>query len=151
MKWCLLGAVMGGGSITIKVVENELDPDQLKHNLKTDGCGAVVSFLGLVRDFDTGEEVLSLEFDSWKEKLFSVLERLANESITQHGVSSIVVAHRIGTVSANMPIVCIHVASAHRKEAFESCSWLIDELKSQAPLWKKEIKVSGATWKAGLG
>jgi molybdopterin synthase catalytic subunit len=48
-------------------------------------------------------------------------------------------------------IVAIHVASPHRKEAFEGCSWLIDELKRQAPLWKKEVKPSGASWKAGLG
>ena len=49
------------------------------------------------------------------------------------------------------PTVCIHVASAHRAEGVEACSWLIDELKRQAPLWKKEVRADGEIWKAGLG
>jgi molybdopterin synthase catalytic subunit len=48
-------------------------------------------------------------------------------------------------------IVCIHVASPHRKEGFEACAWLIDALKAQAPVWKKEVRADGAHWKEGLG
>jgi molybdopterin synthase catalytic subunit len=47
--------------------------------------------------------------------------------------------------------VSIHVASPHRKEAFQACEWLIDELKKQAPLWKREVTSKGSNWKAGLG
>ena len=49
------------------------------------------------------------------------------------------------------PIVAIHVGSPHRKEAFQACEWLIDELKKQAPIWKKEVTSEGETWKEGLG
>jgi len=137
--------------VVVKVVEAELDADALQRDLTTESCGAVVSFLGIVRDIDEGEQVVRLEFDAWKERLEPVLRQLAEESIRIHGVSSIVLAHRVGAVGPQRPIVSIHVASPHRKEAFESCSWLIDELKAQAPLWKKEVRASGQVWKAGLG
>ena len=139
------------GNVIIEVVDGDLDPDLLKASLMTSGSGAIVSFLGIVRNFDEGEEVLRLEFDAWRDRLEPVLRSLAEQSIEIHGVSSIVMAHRVGTVEPGEPIVSIHVASPHRKEAFDSCSWLIDELKSQAPLWKKEVKASGMAWKAGLG
>jgi molybdopterin synthase catalytic subunit len=139
------------GDVVIEVIDGDLNPESLKAYLHTSGSGAVVSFLGIVRDFDDGEEVLRLEFDAWKERLEPVLRRLAEQSKELHGVSSIAIAHRVGIVGPGEPIVSIHVASPHRKEAFESCSWLIDELKSQAPLWKKEVKPSGMVWKAGLG
>ncbi len=67
------------------------------------------------------------------------------------GVHSIVLSHRTGFVEPGQEIVCIHVGSTHRVEGFTACSWLISELKSQAPLWKKEIRDDGEFWKAGLG
>ena len=93
----------------------------------------------------------SLEFDAWEDKLPDVLRSIANQSISDFGVKSVVLAHRIGSVEPGENIVCIHVGSAHRAEGFSACSWLISELKKQAPLWKKEIREVGEFWKAGLG
>ena len=92
-----------------------------------------------------------LEFDAWEDKLPDVLRRIANDSIKQFGVRSVVISHRIGTVEPGEDIVCIHVGSKHRKEGFSACSWIISELKNQAPLWKKEIRDDGEFWKSGLG
>lgn len=144
------GAFMQG-HIFIHEAPDELDVDMLRSQLETDGCGAIVSFLGITRGVDGGEEVLRLEFDAWQSKLSETLHDLAEQAITKFGLKSIAMAHRTGSVGPGENIVAIHVASPHRKEAFEGCSWLIDELKRQAPLWKKEVKPSGATWKAGLG
>ena len=80
-----------------------------------------------------------------------VLYQLAKQAIAQFGVLAVAMAHRTGTVGPEEPIVAIHVGSPHRKEAFLACEWLIDELKKQAPLWKKEVTTLGETWKAGLG
>ena len=80
-----------------------------------------------------------------------MLERLAHEAIKQFGVLSVAMAHRTGSVGPQEPIVAIHVGSPHRKEAFQACEWLIDELKKQAPIWKKEVTTDGETWKEGLG
>tara|TARA_A100001037_G_scaffold234935_1_gene213738 strand:+ start:1309 stop:1626 length:318 start_codon:yes stop_codon:yes gene_type:complete len=105
----------------------------------------------LTRGVDDGITVERLEFDAWEEKLPEVLNNLAELAVDQFGVYSVVMAHRTGSVGPSEPIVCIHVGSAHRSEGFEACSWLIDELKRQAPLWKKEVRSDGEIWKAGLG
>ena len=100
---------------------------------------------------EAGFSVKRLEFDAWEGRLKDVLRRIANESISEFGVKSVVMAHRIGSVEPGENIVCIHVGSAHREAGFSACSWLISELKKQAPLWKKEIREDGEFWKSGLG
>ena len=137
--------------VRVLVETEQLDPDELRHELEVEGCGSVVSFVGLTRGEDDGVTVERLEFDAWEEKLPVVLNNLAEQAVDQFGVNSVVLAHRIGSVGPSEPIVCIHVASPHRAEGFEACSWLIDELKRQAPLWKKEVRADGEIWKAGLG
>lgn len=137
--------------ISVMASTDALDTEALKKRLDLSGCGSIVTFVGITRDMDGGEEVLRLEFDAWKDQLEPVLQSLSEQAVTDFGVHSIAIAHRIGEVGPQQNIVAIHVASQHRKEGFAACSWLIDELKAQAPLWKKEVKVAGATWKAGLG
>ena len=140
-----------GDRVTVQVESENLEPNQLLENLIVSDSGAVVSFTGLTRQQEEGVRVFSLDFDAWEEQLPKVLEDLANRSITEFGVESVVIAHRIGSVGPTEPIVSIHVASKHRKEAFQACSWLIDSLKAQAPLWKKENREDGTFWKEGLG
>jgi molybdopterin synthase catalytic subunit len=111
----------------------------------------VVSFVGLTRGKDNDVLVKRLEFDSWEEKLSLVLQEISESSIEKFDIHSVVIAHRIGSVKPSEPIVCIHVGSKHRDSGFEACSWLITELKSQAPLWKKEVRSDGDIWKQGLG
>jgi len=137
--------------VRVLIEPEQLDPDGLREMLDSDGCGSVVSFVGLTRGDDDGVTVERLEFDAWHERLPMVLAELAEQALGQFGVSSVVLAHRTGSVGPGEPIVCIHIGSPHRAEGFEACSWLIDELKRQAPLWKKEIRTDGEVWKAGLG
>ena len=128
-----------------------LRPDTLRSRLNTEGCGAVVSFVGLTRETEGEADVLRLEFDAWQDKLTPVLKDLAEQAIQNFGVLAVAMAHRTGSVGPQEPIVAIHVGSPHRKEAFRACEWLIDELKMQAPIWKKEVTSEGETWKEGLG
>jgi molybdopterin synthase catalytic subunit len=137
--------------VIIVAAPESLNSESVKSKLNLDGCGSIVSFLGITRGEDNGVEIERLEFDAWEEKLASVLLSLGNQAVEKFGVSSVSMAHRTGVVGPGEPIVAIHVASAHRKEGFKACSWLIDELKSQAPLWKKEVRVDGTIWKGGLG
>ncbi len=139
------------GHILIEEAPQMLDEVALKSKLPLDGCGAVVSFLGITRGTEGDAKVLRLEFDAWQEQLTPVLHNLAEQAISAFKVRCVAMAHRTGSVGPEEPIVAIHVGSPHRKEAFEACEWLIDELKKQAPLWKKEVTDKGATWKAGLG
>ncbi len=140
-----------GASIIIEEAPNLLDSNALLQKLPKQGCGAIVSFLGITRGFEGDAEVLRLEFDAWQDKLTSVLEGLAKQAINDFSVTAVAMSHRTGSVGPEEPIVAIHVGSPHRKEAFHACHWLIDELKKQAPLWKKEVTSKGESWKAGLG
>ena len=138
-------------NIIIEISESELDAELLKNKLNFEGCGAVVSFVGITRDLEDGERVLQLEFDAWIEQLKPTLSGIAETIKEEFGVSGIAISHRVGTVGPQENIVAIHVCSPHRKEAFLACSKIIDELKIQAPLWKKEVTESGSKWKSGLG
>ena len=80
-----------------------------------------------------------------------VLNQLAESAVETFKVHSVAISHRTGIVLPGENIVCIHVSSPHRKEGFSACAWLIDELKKQAPLWKKEVRSDGVQWKGGLG
>ena len=137
--------------VVVRVEEQALNPEALRKEIDSEGCGSIVSFVGLTRGMDNEVEVVKLEFDAWKEMLPSVLQRLGLEAVEKFSVKSVVMAHRTGVVLPQEPIVCIHVGTAHRAEGFEACSWLISELKSQAPIWKKEVREDGEIWKAGLG
>ncbi|MEC7351300.1 MAG: molybdenum cofactor biosynthesis protein MoaE [Candidatus Thermoplasmatota archaeon] len=137
--------------VVVEEAPDVLQPDALRSKLNTEGCGAVVSFVGLTRETEGEADVLRLEFDAWQDKLTPVLRRLADEAVDRFGVLSVAMAHRTGAVGPQEPIVAIHVGSPHRKEAFQACEWLIDELKKQAPIWKKEVTTHGETWKEGLG
>lgn len=139
------------GVVLVEEAPDVLDPNGLRSRMNTEGCGAVVSFVGLTRETEGDADVLRLEFDAWQDKLTPVLSRLAEEAIEHFGVRSVAMAHRTGSVGPGEPIVAIHVGSPHRKEAFQACEWLIDELKKQAPIWKKEVTTDGETWKEGLG
>ena len=138
-------------AIHVEVDNKSLDISRLRTIIDSKGCGSVVSFVGLTRDNEDGVPVKGLEFDAWEDKLPEVLRTIAEEAISIFGVISIVISHRTGFVKPGREIVCIHVGSAHRAEGFSACSWLISELKRQAPLWKKEIREDGEFWKAGLG
>ena len=137
--------------VIVDTPSTRLEPDALLQRMPVDGVGAVVSFVGLTRGTEGDAKVLRLEFDAWQEQLPKVLHDLAVQAGETHGLRAVAIAHRIGSVEPEEPIVAIHVGSAHRGAAFEACRWLIDELKQQAPLWKKEVTDHGATWKAGLG
>jgi molybdopterin synthase catalytic subunit len=137
--------------VIITVESDKLEPDKLRKMIDREECGSIVSFIGLTRGIDNSLKIKELVFDSWEEKLPQVLEEIANKSIAKFGVKKVIISHRVGNVKPKEPLVCIHVASIHRAEGFAACSWVIDELKKQAPLWKKEISEDGIIWKKGLG
>ncbi len=138
-------------AVHIEVDSKSLDIARLRGMIESKGCGSVVSFVGVTRDFEDGVAVKGLEFDAWDDELPKVLRRIADEAISTFGVNSVVISHRTGYVEPGEEIVCIHVGSPHRAEGFSACSWLISELKNQAPLWKKELREDGEFWKSGLG
>ena len=116
--------------MTVSASDAPIDTGGLLSKLDTDGAGAIVSFLGIVRSENEGEEVLSLEFEAWEEKLPEVLMRIGRQALEQNNLHSISITHRTGVVLPGEVIVCIFASSPHRAEAFDGCSWTIDEFKA---------------------
>ncbi len=108
--------------------------------IKNDVTGAVVTFVGLVRDFEKSSTSFFLQhYPGMTEK---VLKNIEDEANTRWELNTTRIIHRIGELSINDQIVFVGVGSPHRKEAFRACEFMIDLLKTQAPFWKKE----GDSW-----
>jgi molybdopterin synthase catalytic subunit len=108
--------------------------------------GAVVTFVGKVRDFNEGLGVqgLSLEhYPGMTEKVLSEIEAKARE---HWQLNKVTIIHRVGDLTLGEQIVFIGVTSPHRKAAFAACEFLIDFLKTKAPFWKKELTSEGSKW-----
>ncbi|HEY5288901.1 MAG TPA: molybdenum cofactor biosynthesis protein MoaE [Caulobacteraceae bacterium] len=106
--------------------------------------GAVASFLGLARG-EAGRAT-ALELEAWPEFTGPEIEKIADEAGRRFSLHDVAVIHRTGEIAPGEAIVLVMTAAAHRREAFEACDFLMDYLKSRAPLWKKEHGPSGARW-----
>lgn len=109
--------------------------------------GALVVFEGICRDHAPGVDgVQSLELEHYPEMTRASIERMVEQARERWPLQGAVVVHRVGLLHPGDPIVLVVVASSHRHDAFESCAFLMDYLKTQAPLWKKEATPQGAQW-----
>jgi molybdopterin synthase catalytic subunit len=104
--------------------------------------GAVASFLGVARRGDGG----GIELEAYPGFTESQIGVLANAARERFQLRDVAVIHRTGRIAPGEAIVLVLTASAHRREAFEACDYLMDCLKSRAPLWKKEHGPDGARW-----
>jgi molybdopterin synthase catalytic subunit len=106
--------------------------------------GAVASFLGLARG-EAGAAT-ALELEAWPEFTTTEIEKIAAEASRRFSLHDVAIVHRTGKIAPGEAIVLVMTAAAHRREAFEACDFLMDYLKSHAPLWKKEHGPAGARW-----
>jgi molybdopterin synthase catalytic subunit len=107
--------------------------------------GAVVSFTGLVRDFNDGSEVTGLSLEHYPGMTERELEKIEEEARTRWNLQESLIIHRYGDMTLGDPIVLVVTASPHRQDAFEAAHFLMDWLKTKAPFWKQEMNASGET------
>ena len=108
--------------------------------------GGVVSFTGLTRGRTDGSVVTQLSLDAYPGYTEKVMAGLENEARTRFEVQDILVVHRWGTLAVGDPIVFVAVAAEHRRVAFDAADFLMDQLKTRAPFWKKETSPDGERW-----
>lgn len=134
--------------ISINIQKNDFDHGleytQLKEH--SDQHGAIVTFTGLVRDMNLGEQVTGLFLEHYPGMTEKVLQKLATEAAQKWSLGAITIIHRIGQLDVNQQIVFVGVTATHRGEAFDACQFLMDFLKTQAPFWKKEQRGNSAHW-----
>jgi molybdopterin synthase catalytic subunit len=108
--------------------------------------GAVVTFVGLVRDFNDGSDVNGLFLEHYPGMTEKCLNDICQQASERWELGRIRVIHRIGQLNLAEQIVFVGVTSMHRKSAFEACEFIMDYLKTQAPFWKKETTTQGEHW-----
>ncbi len=115
------------------------------------GAGAVVTFVGLVRDIDDGEAILDMTLEHYSGMTEKMLARIEAEAASRWPLSASLIIHRYGRLEPGDRIVMVVTASAHRRAAFEASEFLVDWLKTKAPFWKRETTAQGAKWVAARG
>ena len=108
--------------------------------------GAVVSFLGTVRDMNEGSEIQELTLEHYAGMTEKALEEILSQAKSRWDIYQALVIHRIGPLLPEDQIVLVAVTSAHRGEAFAACEFIMDYLKTAAPFWKKEETPDGSKW-----
>jgi molybdopterin synthase catalytic subunit len=112
----------------------------------SNNVGAIVSFVGLVRDMSYDDKVNNIEVQHYPGMSEKALNKIIDEAKKRWDVLAAKVIHRVGVLGPNDQIVLVATASSHRGHAFSSCEFIIDYLKTDAPFWKKEVKPEGGEW-----
>jgi molybdopterin synthase catalytic subunit len=108
--------------------------------------GAVVSFVGTVRDLNDGAKVSAMELEHYPGMTEKALEQIVAQAAKRWPILGATVIHRVGQLQPLDQIVLVAVTAAHRGEAFAACECIMDYLKTEAPFWKKEQTPDGARW-----
>ncbi len=108
--------------------------------------GAIVSFVGTVRDINDGASVAEMVLEHYPGMTEKALEDIVRQACARWSIMDALVVHRVGPLKPLEQIVLVAVTSVHRGEAFAACEFIIDYLKTQAPFWKKEQTPQGARW-----
>ncbi len=108
--------------------------------------GAVCAFVGAVRDRSDGRSVGSMELEHYPGMTEKSIAAMVDQALARFELFGVRIIHRVGVLAPEDQIVLVAVTSAHRRESFEACEFLMDYLKTRAPFWKKEQTPEGARW-----
>ena len=108
--------------------------------------GATASFVGTMRDFNEGDNVQKMVLEHYPGMTENYLNKICDEAKNRWDIMDCLIIHRVGDIMPDDPIVLTAVWSAHRAAAFDACRYLMEELKSRAPFWKKESLPEGERW-----
>ena len=129
----------------IDIVENKIPVDELYKELYDIVCGGIVTFEGRIRKYSHRKEVIKITYECYYPMAIKIMNEIKTQAFKNWGINHIVAVHRIGTIPLGEVAVWIGIASTHRKEAFEACQFMIDEIKSKAPIWKHETYQDGSS------
>lgn len=132
--------------VRVQTDDFDLTTEVAKLSAGNSGVGAVVTFVGTVRDINEGSGVSTMELEHYPGMTEKALDDIVVLAKQRWNIFDALVIHRVGPLLPLDQIVLVAVTSAHRCEAFDACEFIIDYLKTQAPFWKKEQTPQGARW-----
>lgn len=133
--------------VRIQTEDFDLSKEVASLRASDGGVGAVVSFVGTVRDRDGDVAgITALELEHYPGMTEASIEAMIDAAFERFDIRGARVVHRVGPLAIHDQIVLVVVSSAHRGQAFQACEFLMDYLKTQAPFWKKESTAEGSQW-----
>jgi molybdopterin synthase catalytic subunit len=133
------------------VTTKPIDADEVLARVGAGEDGAVLLFLGVVRNHAEGRAVDGMRYDAYEEMARSVLAEIAREASERHGTDRLAVVHRVGGLKLGETSVAIAVSTPHRAEAYAANREIIEEIKKRLPVWKEEHYVDGSSaWVEGV-
>jgi MoaE-MoaD fusion protein len=139
----LIPPVSGGEARWARITTEPLGADRLIERVRDPRAGAVVTFQGVTR------AVERLEYEAYAEMAEQRIEAILRDAIERHGLCAAAAEHRVGTVPLSEPSVLVAVSAPHRGEAFAGAREVIDRIKAEAPIWKKEVAGGEEHWVDG--
>jgi molybdopterin synthase catalytic subunit len=132
-----------------RVTSEPLDSTAVARLVSTDDCGALVTFVGLVRDHNVGRRVLWLDYEAYEPLALKAFEQIGEEAAGRWPASRLAIHHRTGRVAIGEASVVLAAASAHRADAFAASRYAIERIKQIVPIWKHEHFEGGDVWIEG--
>lgn len=132
--------------VEVREADFDLNAEMEALRAGSPGAGAVVSFVGVVRNRNQGDAILSLTLEHYPGMTEASIREIIEKARSRWSIEDAVVIHRVGRLAIGDQIVLCLVTSAHRGEAFEACEFIMDWLKTEAPFWKKEETPEGSRW-----
>jgi molybdopterin synthase catalytic subunit len=129
----------------IRLTHEPIDAAALTEEVRRPDCGAVVTFLGTVRELTDGQVTVALDYDAYAGMAEKKLAEIEQETRQRWPIGAIALVHRLGHLEVGAISVVVAVSCPHRAQAFEACRYAIDRLKEIVPIWKKENWADGRT------
>lgn len=129
----------------IVLTHDPIDHRALTEQVRRPDCGAVVAFLGTVRDLTDGKVTVALDYEAYPGMAEKKMAEIERETRARWPVGEMIMVHRLGHLDIGEISVAVAVSCPHRAEAFEACRYAIDRLKDLVPIWKKENWADGST------
>ncbi len=128
------------------ITEQRLDLTALLEAVSHPGAGGIALFVGIVRDNNDGRQVHCLEYEAYDSAAEASLRKIGGEAEARWPGVRVAAGHRTGRLGIGEPSVIVAASAPHRAEAFEACRYVIDTLKAETPIWKKEVFEGGEVW-----
>lgn len=134
----------------IEITEKPIDVNKVIQAATRPSAGAVNIFIGNIRDTAGNKKVVKLEYQAYEPMAIAEIQKIMEGATHRWGLSGWALSHRIGTLPPGETAVVVAVSSKHRKESFEACQFIMEEVKNKVPIFKKEVFENGEEWVSAL-
>ena len=129
----------------IEITSTQIDTSAVLASVQSTQAGAAVLFVGSTRQFTDGRETLKLDYECYEALAIKKMTEILEQAKTKWKIEACSIVHRVGTVELGEASIAVAVSSPHRADSFEAGRWLVDTLKTEVPIWKRDYWADGSS------